>query len=77
MIVKYEPKLEDFNEWCGATATKKRIIENGKQEEFVQLVEEMYPDGLTETELNDMLWFEAEWIYEQLGMTTEEEESEE
>ena len=34
----------------------------------------MYPDGLSDTELNDLLWFEPEQIYDWLGIEEEEEE---
>lgn len=69
--------LQNFNAWSGAVETKKAIIEAGKAEEFEQLIEELYPDGLTDTTLNDLLWFDSEWIFENLGITEEEEEEEE
>lgn len=65
--------LDNFEAWSGAVDTKKRIIEEGKSEEFDSLIEELYPDGLSETQLNDLLWFEEEWIFEMLGITDEEE----
>ena len=41
------------------------------------LIEELYPDGIDETQLNDILWFKSEWVYEMLGISEEEEEEEE
>ena len=38
------------------------------------LIDELYPEGLTDTELNDLLWFDADWILENLGIKEEEEE---
>ena len=64
--------LRNFNAWSGATDTQDRIINEGKADEFDNLIEELYPDGLTETTLNDLLWFEDEWIFEMLGIETEE-----
>ena len=69
--------LQNFNAWSGAVETKKAIIEADKAEEFEQLIEELYPDGLTDTTLNDLLWFDSEFIFESLGMAEEEEETEE
>lgn len=69
-------RLVDFDAWSGAIETKKQIIEAGKAEDFDNLIEELYPDGLSETALNDLLWFEEEWIFESLGMEEEEEEEE-
>ena len=66
--------LINFDAWSGAVETKNTIIEKGFADEFDNLIEELYPDGLTETHLNDILWFEEDWIFETLGITTEEEE---
>ena len=66
--------LRDFDAWSGGKDTKQDILEAGLSEEFESLIEELYPDGLSETQLNDILWFEREWIYESLGMEEETEE---
>ena len=50
--------LRDFEAWSGAKDTQAAIIEAGKDEDFEAFIEEMFPDGLTETRLNDILWFE-------------------
>ena len=65
--------LSNFNAWSGAVDTKNTILDANKGDEFDSLIEELYPDGLSETALNDLLWFDEEWIYEQLGIDTEEE----
>ena len=77
MKIVSEIGLEEFNAWSGAVTTKERIIEEGKEREFEDLIEECYPEGLTDTELNDLLWFEDEWLFESLGIVDEEEEEEE
>lgn len=74
MKVYYEPTLAQFNAWSGAITTVETIINADKEEEFAQLIEELHPDGLSETELNDILWFEDEWIFEQLGINEEKGE---
>ena len=65
-------RLADFEAWSGAKDTKETILEKGMGEEFDNLIEELYPDGLSETQLNDILWFEPEWIFEILGISEEE-----
>lgn len=77
MRIYADIKLENFGAWQGAEDTKDKIIEAGKQGEFERLVEELYPDGIDETQLNDLLWFDAEWIFETLGIEEEEEEEDE
>lgn len=63
--------LSDFDAWSGAVDTKKTIINQGKEEEFNDLMEELYPDGLTETGLNDLLRFSDDWLYEMLEIEEE------
>lgn len=69
--------LVNFDAWSGAVDTKLRIIEEGKAEDFDFLIEDIYPDGLSETQLNDILWFEEDWVFEMLGISEEEQEEEE
>jgi len=71
MKVISETNLRNFEAWSGAVDTKERIIEENKEAEFESYIEELYPDGLTNTQLNDILWFE-ESIFEYLGIETEE-----
>jgi hypothetical protein len=61
-------KLNRFDAWSGAKDTKQLIIDSNKSEDFEYLIEELYPDGLTDTQLNDILWFDGEWICETLGI---------
>ena len=74
MIIKTETNLRNFEAWAGAIDTKKIILDAGLEEEFEGLIEELYPEGLTDTELNDILWFDSDWILEALGIKEEEEE---
>jgi len=66
--------LRDFKAWSGAVDTQETILNEGKGEEFDSLIEELYPDGIDERHLNDLLWFEEDWIFEMLGIADEEEE---
>lgn len=72
MKIIQEIGLENFKAWSGAVETQNKIIECGKAEEFDFLIEELYPNGLTDTQLNDILWFEEEYIFESLGINLEE-----
>ena len=68
MIIKTETNLRDFNAWGGAINTKNIILDAGLEEEFAEIIEELYPEGLTDTELNDIFWFDGSWILETLGI---------
>ena len=74
MKVYQEISIRDFEGWSGAIATQDLIIEHNKEDEFDALIEELYPDGIDETQLNDILWFDNEWVFECLGIKEEEEE---
>lgn len=67
----------DFNElkensWSGAIDTLKTIEENEKEEELMQLLELTFEDVPTDTEVNDFLWFDDDFIFEELGIEVEE-----
>jgi len=63
--------LSNFQAWSGAILTKERILKEGKEDDFNSFIDEIYPDGLTDTSLNDLLWFESEFVYNNLGMEVE------
>lgn len=71
MTITYELDLRNFKAWSGAKDTLERIINEGKCDLLEQILEDTYPDGMTETELNDLLWFESDTIYEWLGIRSE------
>ena len=71
MTITYELDLNSFEAWSGAKETLERIQREGKCTELENILEELYPDGMTETELIDLLWFEPETVYEWLGIRSE------
>jgi len=72
MKIISEKSILNFETWSGAKETQRIIIDNNKENEFDALIEELYPDGLTDTQLNDLLWFETDWIFEMLGIAEDE-----
>ena len=77
MTITYELDLNSFEAWSGAKETLERIQCEGKCAELENVLEELYPDGITETELNDLLWFDSESVYEWLGIRSESQIKEE
>lgn len=65
--------LSDYKPWSGAVDTWEKIEDAGKVDTLDFMLEDMYPDGLTATELNDLLWFDSDWVLSMVGI---EEESE-
>ena len=66
--------IEAFEAWSGAVSTKETIISAGKAKEFDTLLDELFPNGCTEGELNDFLWFEDDYIYSLLGIDDGEDD---
>lgn len=80
MKIITEQSLANFEFWGGAETTAQRIWEEQGLEGFNQLeaiLEDVYPDGIDGTELNDLLWFEPETVFEWLGIGDKEDEEEE
>lgn len=63
-----------FEPWSGAIDTWERIQEAGKIDDLENILDGAYPDGIDESELNDLLWFEPETIYNWLDIPTYEQE---
>jgi hypothetical protein len=74
MKVYREITLLKFEAWSGAKETQLAIVKEGLSEAFDSLIEDQYPDGIDETALNDLLWFDSEWVYESLGMKEQTED---
>ena len=80
MKIYTEQSLANFKFWSGAETTAQRIWEEQGSEGFDQLeaiLEDLYPDGIDETDLNDLLWFDADTVYEWLGIEDEEDDDDE
>ena len=71
MKITSEMSLKNFKAWSGAKDTLNKLIELDKCDDLEFILDDLYPDGLTDTQLNDILWFEDEWIFETLGIEEE------
>ena len=72
MTIIKEERLENFEFWSGA----RYLAENLTSEEFdtiEELLEELYPDGMEEIEVNDFFWFEGDTIAQALGYEDEDD----
>jgi hypothetical protein len=72
MKITKEENLSNFEFWSGAKDTAKYLTE----EEFntiESVLEDMNPEGMTETAVNDLFWFEEDTIADWLGYSDFEE----
>lgn len=75
MKVYSEINLRDFEFWSGAKSNAETLT--SEQLDIVEsILEDAYPDGISETQINDFFWFEFDTIHEWLGIKDEEEEEE-
>ena len=80
MKITSEISLRNFEGWSGAVDTLNTLTDDQK-DVLEAILEELYPDGMDEGNLNDLLWFENDTIAEWLGFEDwedlEREDSEE
>lgn len=75
-------KEYDYNElrnnsWSGAERTLDRIEEANKEEELMNLLEDIFNENIpTDRELNNFLWVDDDYIYESLGILVDNEDDE-
>lgn len=81
MKIITETNLQDFKFWSGAKDTYKMFEElytagyDGIFDMLEDCIESMYAEdgGITETELNDLFWFEPETLLEWIGFEQTED----
>ena len=66
MKITKEMSLRNFEGWSGAVDTLNTLTDDQKDALEANL-KELYLDGVDETRLNDLLWFENDTIAEWLG----------
>ena len=66
MKIYTEKSLKDFDFWSGAKDTVKYLTED-EINLIETILEDSFPDGMDETEINDFFWFEDDTIAEWLG----------
>ena len=73
MEIKKEVSFEELvrGSWSGAVDTLETIMEHSKEDELMDLMEEVFQETPTETEVNDFLWFDTEYIFDVLGLEEE------
>lgn len=58
--------------WSYAKDNVEKIVEADKMKDFMAWVEDLYPEGISMTKLNDILSFEPEVVFNDLGIEVEE-----
>lgn len=72
MKIYKEGQLSDFNFWSGAVDTVKYLTSD-EINAIGSILEDSNPEGMSETDINNFFWFEADTIAEWLGYNNFEE----
>ena len=73
MKIYREDSLANFGFWSGAEANAEQLTIE-ELEQVTEALEELYADGMDETSINDLFWFEFETVCELLGLEMDENE---
>lgn len=73
MKIYRELSIAQFEAWGGGKILQQKIIDNGKENEFEDLIEELFPNGISACTLNDELSFNADWWVSVLNLKDSEE----
>ena len=66
MVITKEVALSDFDFWSSAKETAMQLNDSDF-DKIEDVLMELYPDGTDETTINDIFWFEDDWIAGILG----------
>ena len=62
-----ETNLTSFEFWSGAKDNASKLTDE-QLNEVDNILQDCYPDGMSETELNDIFWFDFDTVLEWLGL---------
>ena len=72
MKIYSEKSLRNFEFWSGAKENANELT-GAQLDEVETILEDLYPEGMDETQINDLFWFDFDTVKEWLGITDEEE----
>ena len=75
MIITREEDLTNFEFWSGAKDNAEKLTHE-QLKQITEALEGIYPEGMTETQINDLFWFEFEYVCELIGLVYDAENDE-
>ena len=73
MTIIREETIRDFEFWDEALKVTSKLTPK-EWDAIEATLEAEYPDGMTATELNDLFWFHADWVFRLSRLDITEEE---
>lgn len=75
MTIKTEQSLRNFEFWSGAKSNAEMMTAE-ELDSVESALEELYPDGMTDTEINDLFWFDFDYVCDLIGLEYDAEKDE-
>lgn len=66
MTIIKDESLSNFEFWSGAR-DRAQYLNDNDFDTIESILEELYPEGMNETTINDLFWFEEDTIADWLG----------
>lgn len=66
MLIHSEMRLRDFNFWSGG-ADNANCLTYEQLDVLEEILTDIFPNGIDEVQLNDLLWFDEDIVAEWLG----------
>lgn len=73
MKVLCEIRLVDFKFWCGAKSRAEQLSYD-ELEQLEYILQDIYPEGVEDTTINDLFWFDFPIVCDWLGLKLNENE---
>ena len=73
MKVYRETTLTNFEFWSGAKCRAEKLTYS-ELEQITEILEELYPDGIDDTVLNDLLRFESDFCLSLVGLSDNDDD---
>jgi len=71
MKIITETNLTSFKFWAGATDLAHKLTYS-ELNEISEELEIIYPDGMTDVQINDLFWFDEDFICKAIGKNIDE-----
>lgn len=75
MTIKTEQSLRNFEFWSGAKSNAE-MMTCEELDSVENELEALYPEGMTDTEINDLFWFDFDYVCELIGLEYDAEKDE-
>ena len=71
MKITKEIDLTYFEFWSGAKDLRNKLT-HSELKQISEQLQDLYPDGMTDTQVNDLFWFDDEFISEMINEDLEQ-----